>query len=362
MPPPNEAEDELLPYLTKVSMEISVKAAGESCVEVKKEADLCFYLGIEEDEVEEKSLKLSQFDPEATDGELGESEVLDNHESKPSIGAAAAVVKYSKDWALSSKLSIDIDAQKDYQKLVSDDYYVIKKMGDGGHGVVVAAVNKTTGCLVAIKIQERSKENRKEAEILQLLDHPSITHFISYEVLDAYSIIVMELAISGSLQDIIEDEKKDIKEMEIKRITTGLLRGLAYLESMSVVWLDMKPDNILMKNGQPILADFGLSMRYEELNKEQVAVGTPGFAAPEVAVHGRPHVRSDIFSLGATIVTMIKRLRPDQRKIQTKGFADLNIHIYMESEGLNDFLIQCLEINPNNRPSAEELLDHFWLK
>eukprot|EP01026_Neomeris_dumetosa_P073868 TRINITY_DN7643_c0_g4_i1.p1 TRINITY_DN7643_c0_g4~~TRINITY_DN7643_c0_g4_i1.p1 ORF type:complete len:1149 (-),score=144.29 TRINITY_DN7643_c0_g4_i1:557-3538(-) len=151
-----------------------------------------------------------------------------------------------------------------------------------------------------------------------------------------------------------------------------VLNGLAYLHQQGVVHRDIKGANILMsKDGDVKLADFGVATTRAEIEaaatlSDQV-VGTPYWMAPEVIEMTSITSACDIWSMGCLIIEILTGsppyydLQPMSAlyRIVQDDYPTLPRGISLE---LRDFLLKCFQKDPQNRPSAQILLQHKWMR
>ncbi|KAG8908638.1 hypothetical protein FRB99_004926 [Tulasnella sp. 403] len=249
-------------------------------------------------------------------------------------------------------------------------------IGKGQFGAVFRALNVSTGQIMAVKrinLEGRSETEvaqlMKEVELLKKLDHPSIVKYEGMVRDDDTLSIVLELAESGSLGQMLKSFGK-LNETLVATYVTKILEGLHYLHQQQVVHCDLKAANILStKNGNIKLSDFGVSLTLNAVeNKSENVAGTPNWMAPEVIELKGASTSSDIWSLGCTVVELLTghppysdipntlsvmfRIVEDEHPPIPEGCSDL----------LRDFLSQCFNKDPATRPSAEQLFEHPWLK
>lgn len=151
-----------------------------------------------------------------------------------------------------------------------------------------------------------------------------------------------------------------------------VLQGLSFLHEKKKIHRDVKAGNILLnRDGYAKLGDFGVSAQLlHSFSKKNSKIGTPYWMSPEVIMQSQYDMKCDIWSLGITCIEMAEG-EPPNSKIRT--FLVMKYIVKEPPKGLtqpekwsrefNDFVSKCLTYDPNNRPSAKDLLSHpFVLK
>ncbi|KAL2324772.1 hypothetical protein Fmac_023830 [Flemingia macrophylla] len=149
--------------------------------------------------------------------------------------------------------------------------------------------------------------------------------------------------------------------------TNKILSGLKYLHDRNVVHRDIKCANILVDaNGSVKLADFGLA-KATKLNDVKSSKGSPYWMAPEVVnLRNRGYgLAADIWSLGCTVLEMLTRQPPyshleGMQALFRIGRGQPPPVPESLSTDARDFIHKCLQVNPNKRPAAAQLLDHSF--
>ncbi len=199
-------------------------------------------------------------------------------------------------------------------------YLLEEVIGSGGFGNVYRAVQRSLDRTVAIKVllsdagrdQEVRMRFRREARIMARLNHPNIVQVFDMGEREHTIYIAMEYVDGPSLQSVLGGTEAETLPPERQvEVIDQLCRALTYLHGEGVIHRDIKPTNVLLgSNGTVKLTDFGISR--PPRTKEDLAIthygqviGTPYFMAPEVAAGQPADPRSDIFSLGLTLWTMV---------------------------------------------------------
>ncbi|KAI1790884.1 Pkinase-domain-containing protein [Ganoderma leucocontextum] len=254
-------------------------------------------------------------------------------------------------------------------------YSKIRKVGQGASGHVYVAKVHATGKKVAIKEMDLSNQPRKELIVNEILvmkesQHPNIVNF-----LDAYLVrnnelwVVMEYMEGGALTDIIENNT--LEEDQISSISFETCKGLGHLHSQSIIHRDIKSDNVLLDaQGHVKITDFGFCAKLtDQKSKRATMVGTPYWMAPEVVKQKEYGAKVDIWSLGIMAIEMIENEPPylDEEPLKalyliaTNGTPTLKKPDALSRE-LKGFLSVCLCVDVKSRATADELLDHEFLK
>ncbi|KAL8475607.1 hypothetical protein ACS0TY_028317 [Phlomoides rotata] len=150
-------------------------------------------------------------------------------------------------------------------------FRLLKKLGFGDIGSVYLAELRGMGCLFAMKVMDkgmlvsRKKVVRAQTErdILSLLDHPFLPTLYSHFETDKFSCLLMEFCSGGDLHLLRQRQPaKHFSEHAARFYASQVLLALEYLHMMGVVYRDLKPENVLVReDGHIMLSDFDLSLR-----------------------------------------------------------------------------------------------------
>lgn len=196
-------------------------------------------------------------------------------------------------------------------------YRIVRPLGEGGMSAVYLAEDlKLPGKRWAVKrtreygISELSAS--REAAVLMKLSHPYLPHVVDFFPPDeeGYSHLVMEYIDGVTLQQLFEQNGGELPLQAIIRYAVQLCELLHYLhglESGPVIFRDIKPSNIMVDTQDHVrLIDFGIARKHTPGREtDTVALGTIGYAAPELLEQGYSDYRSDLYSLGATLYYLL---------------------------------------------------------
>ncbi|XP_028778683.1 serine/threonine-protein kinase D6PK-like [Neltuma alba] len=158
-----------------------------------------------------------------------------------------------------------------YGDLGLGHFRLLKKLGFGDIGSVYLAELKGKGCLFAMKVMDKAKltARRKmsrvqtERDILGSLDHPFLPTLYSHFQTEKFSCLLMEFCNGGDLHVLRQRQPgKHFTEQAARFYASEVLLALEYLHMMGVVYRDLKPENVLVReDGHIMLSDFDLSLR-----------------------------------------------------------------------------------------------------
>lgn len=235
-------------------------------------------------------------------------------------------------------------------------YELIRKIGQGGLGVVFKARQITMNRLVALKILHKrwitDEEFRKrflvEARIVGKLSHQNLIKVFDVGKEEWKYYFSMEFIDGETVEDKIDRDGR-MDPMEAVDITIQILRALKYISSHNIVHCDIKPGNILVtRDSIAKLGDFGFVKTSIEIEpaEEGTVLGTPDYISPEQAMGKEVDHRSDIYSLGASLYHMLTGAPPYQGSVSTvmeKHIRSSPPSIREVASDLPDYICQIVE-------------------
>ena len=298
----------------------------------------------------------------------------------PAPADSAPVPQRRQDNAKRTSTMTEAQIMEKLRSVVSHDdpnrlYRKVKKIGQGASGSVYVAKALATSQLVAIKAMDLAHQPRKELIINEIMvmkesQHPNIVNFLrAFLVRDNDLWVVMEFMEGGALTDVIDNNT--LEEDQIAAISLETCKGLEHLHNHSIIHRDIKSDNILLNNyGQVKITDFGFCAKLtDQRSKRATMVGTPYWMAPEVVKQKEYGAKVDIWSLGIMAIEMIENEPPylDEEPLKalymiaTNGTPTLKKPEKLSRE-LKGFLAVCLCADVKSRATADELLQHEFLR
>ncbi|MGK7954748.1 MAG: serine/threonine protein kinase [Crocosphaera sp.] len=274
--------------------------------------------------------------------------------------------------------------------LIGKKYKLGDRLGEGGTAITYKATDTKISQEVAIKVlsldnvdwKQADVFERREVKTLRQLTHPRIPRYIDYFVSDNEANFYFPIADQKSLQDFVEEGiliKKfylvqelvkgknlvewrqninKVNEKEVKNIAIQVLKILIYLQSLTFIHRDIKPQNLIYTDKKEIfLVDFGaVPDQIAKTSYGTTFIGTKGYMAPEQGSGGKVSLATDLYGLGATLIYLLSGKNPSDlpiKKLKINFRKDIKL-----SSHFAQWLDVLLEFEPENRfQNAQIALD-----
>ncbi|XP_061176779.1 dual specificity protein kinase Ttk-like [Saccostrea echinata] len=277
-------------------------------------------------------------------------------------------------------------------------YQVLQCVGHGGSSKVYTVIdhsgqNPQILALKVVRLEDQNKQiiegYKNEIQLLKRLQYcPKVITLHDFEYKESENLLYIlmecgELDFDKYLKDTIKQEGH-LSPLYIKFYWHSMLQAVGALHKEGIIHSDLKPSNFLLRHGNLKLIDFGISKAIQQDKTSIITdtqVGTLNYMSPEsIREHcgytdedsHKPvfkiNVKSDVWSLGCILYCMVYGHTPFQKVV--RQIAKLHAIINPEYEikfpeiqdkKLMDVMKKCLNRDPKERPSIEELLKHEYL-
>ena len=237
---------------------------------------------------------------------------------------------------------------------------VLGIVDDYSSGRVYLAWHHKFWCPMACKVFKSEEDARREADILLALAHPNIVRCFG---LNGSSYLLMEFLEGPSLYQLMKSRPQQrLGINDALRISIHIGAALSHVHDRGLVHLDVKPSNIVVVKGRPILCDFGVA-RWQTAPRPKYVASTPVYAAPEECLLEEITPAADIFSLGVTLFELLTGSRPFPKQTGRVPYPQIlqppstvRRHRPSVPVGLEELVLSCLSREPKARPDIAALL------
>ncbi|XP_072268771.1 mitogen-activated protein kinase kinase kinase 8 [Pyxicephalus adspersus] len=239
----------------------------------------------------------------------------------------------------------------------------------GAFGKVHLAQDTETRKSMACKLIPVEQFKPADVEFQVQFQHENIAELYGAVLCNNMVHLYMEAGEGGSVLEKLES-CGPLREFEIIWVTKHILKGLDFLHSKNVIHHDIKPSNIVFMSTKAVLVDFGLSIQMTgDMYYPKDLRGTEIYMSPEVVLCRGHSTKADIYSMGATIIHMQTGSPPWVKRYPRSAYPSYLYIIHKQAPPLEDIaedcspimrdlLVSVLDKNPNQRPTAAELLKH----
>ena len=298
------------------------------------------------------------------------------------IAVAAPIGIQISHGGLAALPSDELPIAAELGKALAPSIHLNKRIGRGGMGIVFLGRDESLKRDVAIKVLtpdlagDPTTRTRfiREAEAAAAVAHPNVVNIYHVGVLEKAGVpyFVMQYIEGPSMA---EAKGRMMPEARVRRVIGEVAAGLAAAHRRGVVHRDIKPANIVIdgETGRALLCDFGIaaaaayaSRRSDRLTDEGSYVGTPTYMSPEIASGEEAIDKSDVYSLGIVAFELLTGRAP----FTGHGIRVMAAHVHDEPPDLHalradlspeivELVERSLAKNPNDRPSAQAIVDHL---
>ncbi|MEU4577159.1 serine/threonine-protein kinase [Nonomuraea sp. NPDC023979] len=246
-------------------------------------------------------------------------------------------------------------------------YRLVRRIGEGGMGVVHLGVDgdgrevavKVLHPHVAADLKARDRLTR-EVETMRRVRSPYVAEVLDAELVGGQPYVVTRFAPGRTLEETVLADGA-LEARQIIKLAQGLCQALVAIHAADVIHRDFKPSNVMLVGEEPLVIDFGIAhlVNATRLTQTGMFVGTPGYLAPEIIRDSDITQKADVHSLASTVFFAAVGGPP----FGTGTFEAVCFNI-MEGRAqldkapvwLRGWLSRALQVEPEDRPDARELL------
>jgi serine/threonine protein kinase len=237
---------------------------------------------------------------------------------------------------------------------VLGSYRIVRPLGRGGMGTVYLARDEQLGRSAAVKVLREGVADvtavqrfRIEAAAAARISHPNVVGVFGAGQTGPHHWLAMELIRGGNLEQVLERAGR-LPWPDAVRVVADACRGLAAAHAAGVVHRDLKPANLMLSvEGRVKIADFGVAKPADllgaKLTQPGETLGTLVYASPEQFFASPTDVRSDVYSMGGTLCTLLTGQPPYPDARSTAALVtDLQVDLRPWHDSANLELLQVL--------------------
>ncbi|MBE3007669.1 protein kinase [Microbispora sp. NEAU-D428] len=252
-------------------------------------------------------------------------------------------------------------------------YRLLRRLGEGGMGVVHLALDPQ-GRQVAVKVLRSEvagddvarRRLSREVETMRRVRGPNIAEVVDADVTGRRPYIVTRYVPGRPLDEIVKNDGPLSLDAVLK-VAVGVAEALAVVHAAGVIHRDLKPGNVLMLDGQPVLIDFGIAQAVDatRLTQTGMFIGTPGYLAPEIIEGHEAGPQVDVHAWAGTVLFAATGQPPFGKGTLEMVFFNITsgrANVEAAPAPIQPMLRAAFNRDPARRPTAAELVRQLaWL-
>jgi serine/threonine protein kinase len=257
-------------------------------------------------------------------------------------------------------MSAEAPARLHVGSRIGTDLTVLGTVDDGGTEPVYLVWHGQAWCGMACKLSRSARHARREAALLRRFAHPNIVRFLGA---GEPPHILMEFLEGPTLLQLIRSGRHGrLPVADALRAAIHVGAALVHVHEHGYLHLDVKPSNVIVGRGRPVLFDFG-SARRRGRGRPRSIIGTDEYMAPEQCRRGQLTPATDVFGLGATLYEMLTGRLPFAKGDARSPFPQCTAvprpprAFRRDVSGeLERLVLACLARDPRDRPGSPAAL------
>ncbi|MBX6384811.1 MAG: protein kinase [Microbispora sp.] len=252
-------------------------------------------------------------------------------------------------------------------------YRLLRRLGEGGMGVVHLALDPQ-GQQVAVKVLRSEvagddvarRRLSREVETMRRVRGPNIAEVVDADVTGRRPYIVTRYVPGRPLDELVKNEGP-LPFDALLKVAIGVAEALAAVHAAGVIHRDLKPGNVLMLDGRPVLIDFGIAQAVDatRLTQTGMFIGTPGYLAPEIIEGHEAGPQVDVHAWAGTVLYAATGQPPFGKGTLEMIFFNITsgrANVEAAPPPIQPILRAAFNRDPAKRPTAAELVRQLtWL-
>ena len=206
------------------------------------------------------------------------------------------------------------------------DCVVVERLGVGHRTETWLAWSRPLWCPVVLKLLRPGQVAhpralatlQREVDALDGVTHPALPRLVEQHLRADVPHLLTEYVDGPTLAEVVDDDGP-LRPRDVARLGAQLLPALAVLHARGLAHLDVKPENVLLRDGRPVLVDLGSSRPLGTRQPPGRPVGTVGYAAPEMEACAPVSAAMDLFGLGAVLAEALTGVPFTERPTLTRS-------------------------------------------
>lgn len=259
------------------------------------------------------------------------------------------------------------------------DIHIVKELNRGEHSTIYAGIFIETGEKVVIKAVDKNLLIAcNEMYMHSIVKHPDVIRCYGWFFDSKMVYFLLEYSHLGDLWKLINTRGK-LTEKEMKHVLRPIIRAIVHMHSLGCIHMDIKAENIIIFNNlRSKLCDLGYSIDVRKIDPVK-CIGTLECMAPEVLrckkgkTKDKTHNNNrygkevDSWSIGILVYecltnTTLYSGETEEEILKQITEKEITFENHQLSEACKQFVVSCLDVNPETRLKSEHMLSHEWLK